>query len=215
MTSQDSPGGTRGGIMELLKRSGGLTANELGDRLGVTAMAARQHLAVLTAEGLVESSPRRDGVGRPSSIFRLTEKGHETFPRLYDEFLLLVLRGLKELQGAEGLERLLDWRTELYDRELGDKLRQYPPRERVHRFFDVITETGHMAELHESGDDSGEITIVEHNCPIARVSREFPEICSKELVIFERVLGLPVARDRCMAHGANECRYRILLRQPN
>lgn len=199
---------TRTGILELLKLSGGMTASDLGKELGVSAMAARQHLAVLEAEGLVESSPRRSGVGRPTSVYRLTEKGQETFPRLYDAFLMLVLKAVKDLYGRTGLQAIWDWRTEYTDRMHGPQLRQLPPAERVRALARLQEETGHMVELEERAD---EMIIVEHNCPIARVSREFPEICHNELLLLQRLIDLPLTRDACMAEGANVCRYRIKL----
>ncbi|MEW5933399.1 MAG: helix-turn-helix domain-containing protein [Bacillota bacterium] len=200
--------GTRASILGLLKRSGGMTASDLGRELGISPMAARQHLAVLEAEGLVESSLRRSGVGRPSSVYRLSEKGQETFPRLYDAFLILVLKAVKDLYGRTGLQAIWDWRTEYTDRLHGPDLRQLPPRERVKALAGLQEQTGHMVEIHEGED---EMVIVEHNCPIARVSREFPEICQGELTLLRRLLDLPITRDTCMAEGADVCRYRVTL----
>jgi len=203
--------GTRASILELLKRSGGMTASDLGRQLGISPMAARQHLAVLEAEGLVESSLRRSSVGRPSSVYRLSEKGQETFPRLYDAFLILVLKAVKDLYGRNGLQAIWDWRTEYADRLHGPDLRRLPPRERVKALADLQEQTGHMVEI-EEGED--EVVIIEHNCPIARVSREFPEICQNELTLLHRLLDLPITRDACMAEGADVCRYRIALPRP-
>lgn len=200
--------GTRATILELLKRSGEMTAADLGRDLGVSTMAARQHLAVLEAENLVETSLRRSGVGRPTSVYRLTEKGQETFPRLYDEFLLLVLRAVAELHGHEGIQAIMQWRAEQTDRMYGERLRRLPPRERVLALFDLLEETGHMPEL---SDTASEIVIVEHNCPIARVSREFPDICVSELSLIRRLVDLPATRDTCMAEGAVVCRYHFIL----
>jgi len=205
------PTGTRASILGFLKRSGGMTAADLARELGVSPMAARQHLAVLEAEGLVEASLRRSGVGRPSSVYRLTEKGQETFPRLYDAFLILVLKAVRERYGEEGLQAIWEWRTEYTDRLHGPELRRLPPRERVRALADLQEQTGHMVEVFEGAD---EIVIVEHNCPIARVSREFPQICQNELTLLQRLIDLPIVRDACMAEGADVCRYRIKVPPP-
>ncbi|MDI7250635.1 MAG: ArsR family transcriptional regulator [Bacillota bacterium] len=202
------PSGTRASILELLKRSGEMTASELGRRLGVSPIAARQHLAVLEAEGLVEANLRRRAVGRPSSAYRLTEKGQETFPRLYDAALLLVLQAVRDLHGEGGLQAIWEWRAEHADRLYGPQMRQLPPRERVNALARLQEETGHMVDLEDLGE---EVTLVEHTCPIARVSREFPDICRNELVLMQRLLDLAVLREACIAEGARECRYRIKL----
>lgn len=198
--------GTRGSILELLKRSGGMTVAELGRALGISSMAARQHLVVLEAEGLVQSELRRKGVGRPGAHYRLTEKGQEIFPRLYDAFLITMLKAELEVHGPEGLDRLLHWRTEFADREHGPALRRLPPRERAHALSRLQEESGHMVEVH---DAPGSVLVVEHNCPIARVSREFPQICRHEITMLQRLIDLPLVREACMAEGADVCRYRI------
>jgi predicted ArsR family transcriptional regulator len=52
-------------------------------------------------------------------------------------------------------------------------------------------------------------SIPEFNCPIARVSPKFPEICQSELTLLRRLVDLPITRDACMAGGADVCRYLI------
>lgn len=198
--------GTRGTILELLKRSGGMTPGEIASSLGVSTMAAHQHLTVLEGEGLVQSEPRRKGVGRPSHFYRLTEKGQETFPRLYDTFLILILQAVREVHGEEGLEELLRWRTEFTDREYGPRLRSLPPRERAHALSRLQEGSGHMVEIEDLPD---RVVITEHNCPIARVSRQFPEICRHEVAMLNRLVALPVTRVACMAEGAHVCCYHI------
>lgn len=202
----DPRAGTRAGILETLKRTGDLTATELAGKLKVTTMAARQHLSVLEAEGLVESSLRRSGVGRPSGIYRLTEKGHETFPRFYDEFLLAILKSVKDLQGEAGIDALLRQRADSMISAYGPQLRRLPPRERLAALFEMLVHSGHLPEVE---DKPGEVVITEYNCPIARVSREYPEICRSEIRLMEGLVDLPVSRDVCQAERGGFCRYRF------
>ena len=202
----DTRAGTRTGILETLKRAPELTAAELAERLNVTAMAARQHLAVLEAEGLVAMGLRRSGVGRTSGVYRLTDKGHETFPRFYDEFSLSILRCIRELQGEAGLRAVLERRAEEIDRSEGAYLRRLPPRERLRALLDILARSGHLPELEET---PREVIITEYNCPIAKVSREFPEVCRSELRLMERLTGMPVRRDACLAERGRFCRYRF------
>ncbi len=200
--------GTRAGILETLKRTGDLTASQLAEQLNVTAMAARQHLAVLEAEGLVETSLRRSGVGRPSGVYRLTEKGHETFPRFYDDLVLSILKSVKALQGPAGLRIILERRADDISQAYGPQLRRLPPRDRLQALFEVLVKTGHLPEFEEGAE---QVVITEYNCPIARVSREFPEICRSELRLMENLVDLPVKRDSCMAEKGPFCRYRFTI----
>ncbi|MEX2314372.1 MAG: winged helix-turn-helix transcriptional regulator, partial [Thermomicrobiales bacterium] len=46
-------GKTRGGILNVLKRTDGQTADQLAERLGITSMAVRKHLTALEREGMI------------------------------------------------------------------------------------------------------------------------------------------------------------------
>ena len=61
-----------GRLLLLLKNRGPQTAGQLGKALRVTGEAARQQLEKLAAEGLVEATPSRAGVGRPSKTWSIT-----------------------------------------------------------------------------------------------------------------------------------------------
>ena len=65
------------GVLFQLKTRGPQTAAQVGRRLGVTAMAVRQHLYRLKVEGLVEFSDERRKVGRPARVWRLTSAAAE------------------------------------------------------------------------------------------------------------------------------------------
>ena len=60
-------------ILHLLKTRGPQGSPELAQRLGVTAMAVRQHLGGLAGDGLVDYRDEASGVGRPRRIWELTK----------------------------------------------------------------------------------------------------------------------------------------------
>src|SRR3546814_20635446 len=55
-------------------------AASLARRLGVSAMAVRQHLYDLEAEGLVTHEAEARPVGRPAKLWRLTPAADRFFP---------------------------------------------------------------------------------------------------------------------------------------
>ena len=61
----DSRERARDRVLFQLKTKGPQTAARLAQRLKITAMAVRQHLAALAEEGLVEWEDERRPVGRP------------------------------------------------------------------------------------------------------------------------------------------------------
>src|SRR5260221_13266083 len=66
-------------LLDLVKRQGPVTADDLAARLGVTAMAVRQHLYGLVEDGLVTHVEEARGVGRPVKLWRATSAANAQF----------------------------------------------------------------------------------------------------------------------------------------
>ncbi|HUH06261.1 MAG TPA: ArsR family transcriptional regulator, partial [Egibacteraceae bacterium] len=76
----DLLGGTRADIADLL-RSSPRSVAELAVALELSEAAIRRHLQVLERNGLVTAQTvRRDGPGRPSAYYALTDKAMRLFP---------------------------------------------------------------------------------------------------------------------------------------
>ena len=84
--------------------------NEIADRVGLKAITVRHHLSSLTQAGLVEPLPeRRGGVGRPTTIYRITgENVRVSFPHR-DYFLLnqMIIGGLPSILGSAATKDVL------------------------------------------------------------------------------------------------------------
>src|SRR5690349_17733408 len=94
-------------LLVLLKTRGPQTAADLGAALAITGEAARQQLARLAADGLVEATAEAHGVGRPAQVWDLTEKGNARFPDAHAELTVQLLRAVRSELGEEALDRLL------------------------------------------------------------------------------------------------------------
>ena len=84
--------------------------NEIADRVGLKPITVRHHLSSLTQAGLVEQlSERKGGVGRPTTIYRITgDNVRVSFPHR-DYFLLnqIIVGGLPDILGAEATKEVL------------------------------------------------------------------------------------------------------------
>ena len=98
---------TRRAITKLLKTEGPIDSAQLALRLGLTAMAVRQHLYALQREGLVTSEDRPVPIGRPAKFWRLTREADRLFPEAYAELSVALIDSVKDAFGEEGLERVL------------------------------------------------------------------------------------------------------------
>src|SRR5882724_4205809 len=117
------PSNTREQILELLQRSGsGLTADALAQKLGISAVAVRKHLAALARDNFVMTELERRPMGRPTYLYRPTATAQELAAELatrvqgatLPERLLQVAQVLEEqgympeiMQLQEGRERYL------------------------------------------------------------------------------------------------------------
>ena len=197
-------------VLLQLKTRGAQTAAQLGRRLEVTPMAARQHLAVLEEEGLVVWEDERRGVGRPARVWRLTPLAAERFPDSHADLTVDLLASMREVFGDEGVDRLLATRMrrqlEVYRQRLPG--RSTPLAKRVAGLAAIRRDEGYMAEWRREGDG---FLLIENHCPICAAAAACQGLCRDELALFRRVLGRDVHVDRIehMLEGARRCAYRI------
>src|SRR5678816_3715157 len=201
---------TRRAITKLLKTEGPIDSAQLAERLGLTAMAVRQHLYVLQREGLVTAEERPVPIGRPAKFWRLTREADHLFPEAYAELSVALIDSVKDAFGEEGLERVL---TSRCARQRMDYTKRIPPRASLERklkeLAKVRTEEGYMAEVRsESG---GSYLLVENHCPICAAANACQGFCSTELDLFRSVLGPGVTIERAehIIKGDHRCVYKI------
>ena len=204
------PGGSRRALLDRLKRAGPQAARELAAHLGVTAMAARQHLYGLEAEGMVAAERQPRPRGRPVKLWRLTEAAAPFFPDGHAELTLGLLDAMTEAFGARGLGKLIAARSEAQRAAYGARIRpRWPLKRRVEALARIRAEEGYMAEVRGAG--RGVYLLVENHCPICAAARACRGLCQREIELFQEVLGPDVKVERLdhLLSGARRCSYRI------
>ena len=98
---------TRRQILDHLHSAHRGTVKQLAGPLGLTPTGVRQHLAVLEREGLVSADCDRGHVGRPAFVYRLTEAGEALYPKPYDVLVNMLMEEIRQVAGAEVLQRIL------------------------------------------------------------------------------------------------------------
>lgn len=206
MTAGATPGSVRGDtrsrILVLLRRHGRRTAPELAAQLSLSPVGVRRHLTTLERDGLVEATVEKPSRGRPAAVYRLSDAGHETFPRRYDELARQALEFLGADEGAR-LREFLAWRNDRLASRLGERVEGATPAERATALADALTEQGYMAEVEDSPD--GGLRLCQHNCTVEHIATEHPGICASETELFERLLGTAVTREATIVNGAVRC----------
>ena len=201
---------TRRTITKLLKTEGPIDSARLAERLGLTAMAVRQHLYALQREGLVTAEERPVPIGRPAKFWRLTREADRLFPEAYAELSVALIDSVKDAFGPEGLERVLTSRCARQRMDYGKRIKSGDSLEqRLFELARVRTEEGYMAEVKREGD--GSFLLVENHCPICAAANACQGFCSTELDLFRSVLGPDVTVDRAehILSGDQRCVYRV------
>jgi predicted ArsR family transcriptional regulator len=203
----------RGGsdkLLYLLKSRGPLGAGELARRLGITAVGARQHLAKLSARGLVAGEDRAGGVGRPKRIWALTAAGHARFPDTHAELTAGLIAGIRRAFGAGGLDRVIRERQAETLAVYRGALRRHAKLGALARALAKLrTQEGYMAEVEAQAD--GSFLLIENHCPICIAAKTCQGFCRSEAELFRAAFGRGVAveRQEHLLSGGRRCVYRI------
>lgn len=198
--------GLRGQVLIELKKTQPVTAKELGDRFSVSANAVRRHLKELEAEGLVAVGREQHGVGAPSFVYRLTDRGEALFPTGYRDTLSAMLDHVAERDGRQAVVEMFEARYRQLAARLKAELAAAPESERLAIVSRVLTDAGYMAEWSEA---DGVFRLSEHNCAMRAIVERYPEICAVEERFLKEVLRAQVEREAHIAHGCNSCEYAI------
>lgn len=196
-------------LLAILKMRGPQTAKTLAEHLGMTAEGARQHLARLSADGLVAHTDEREEVGRPKRYWRLSEAGNARFPDSHAQLTLELLASVRAEFGKAGLDRLMTRRERGTLASYRRRMRGCANvRARIRRLAEIRGEEGYMAEWRKAGDG---FLFVENHCPVCAAAAECQGLCRSELEIFREVLGprVRVEREDHILAGARRCAYRI------
>ncbi|NQV44807.1 MAG: transcriptional regulator [Rhodospirillales bacterium] len=204
----------RRAIIEILKIEGPLTAQAISTRLGVTAMAVRQHLYELAEQGIVGFDERGQGAGRPSKYWKLTSAADKFFPDGHAELAVGLIHLVRAAFGEEGIQQLVDVRTKTQQKAYSRVLEKCESvKDRLDALASIRTAEGYMAEIAQGPDD--DFMFLERHCPVCSAAQACSGLCASELDVFQRVLGSDVQVERTdhILAGARRCAYRIHLVQ--
>src|SRR5689334_3895340 len=94
-------------ILNTLKRTRGLSVNQLVERMKMSYMGIKQHCLTLERDGYLDTWRRPQKMGRPEMVYRLTRRTHDLFPCDSNEMTLELLKSVAEIYGPNAPEKLL------------------------------------------------------------------------------------------------------------
>ena len=160
---------TRREILLRIKRDGGSTISEIAKHLSISDEGARQHLILLERQGWVSRRPQHSGdgkSGRPASVYEISPRGEEFFPKRYDELAIALLDVVRELHGAEAVQAALGRVADAWVRAWEPKLRGKTLDERLELLKNYYLEDDPFISI----ERNGHVALVERNCPFTNVA---------------------------------------------
>ncbi|WP_112182103.1 helix-turn-helix transcriptional regulator [Paraliobacillus zengyii] len=199
---------TKDKILDLLKKKVKLTVGELTQHLNITDMAVRKHLSVMEKDGLIFSEEAKKPIGRPMLLYYLSEKGELLFPKNYEGLSVEFLNDISDLYGNESIEQLFKKREQRLTKEYATRIGNKSASERLNEIVQIQNEKGYMADSSQLDENTYEI--IEYNCPIMAVAKEFKTACQCETTMFKNVLKTEnVKRTSCKTEGNNHCKFTV------
>jgi predicted ArsR family transcriptional regulator len=193
-------------ILNSLKRSKGLSVNELVAKMGMSYMGIKQHCLTLQRDGYLDTWRRPQKMGRPEMVYRLTRRTHDLFTADSNKLTLELLKSVQEIYGANAAEKLLYNVFARKTAELKAKLKGETVAERAKSLAKVRDNEGYMAQfLHDS--KHGGPQILECHSPIMNLVDQYPIVGRLEQDMFEAALGTRVRREETRSSGLYECAF--------
>ncbi|MBI3896965.1 MAG: ArsR family transcriptional regulator [Gammaproteobacteria bacterium] len=213
-TDTETVGGARQAVLAYLKQAGGGLVSDIAEHLQMSYEGARQHLAQLEKERLVERRlirPARAVAGRPTARYVLSASGDHLFPKNYDGLTVELIDTVTEQLGVPVLKQVLGALTEKRVRTWAPRLEGRSLKERV----------ALLREIYGDGDpymsvevDRDGIRLIERNCPFFNVASQRPALCSVTVSTLQRLLGVKVVREERFQAGDGRCVFRVLADEP-
>ena len=197
-------------ILYLLKTRGELTAKTLAEQLDMTSMGARQHLLSLQKQELVESFHKAEKVGRPSQYWQLASAAYARFPDSHSQLTMVMLDGVKQLFGEQGLEQLIQHRESAMQQDYLQRLADKPQLvDKLQELVNIRNQEGYMASCEL--DPAGFYWFYENHCPICDAASQCQNFCRSELKLFQDCFAelAEVERQEHILDGARRCSYKV------
>ncbi len=200
-------------ILYILKTRGPQTAQTLAQELDMTSMGARQHLQILSDQGLVSTFDKSEKRGRPARFWQLTAKANERFPDRHNDLTLHMIDAVKKVFGEQGMEKLIAEREKQALSLYRERLKACETVEqKALKLAQVRSDEGYMATVEVTPDG---VWLFENHCPICEAASSCQNFCRSELEVFSQVLGdeVEVQRKEHIVSGARRCAYWLTVKK--
>jgi DeoR family suf operon transcriptional repressor len=195
-------------LEQLLENRNGLSVEALATALDISRTAVQQHFIVLESEGYIKKSNQSKTAGRPVTLYVITHKGINYFPKQYAWFSDLILSELQQEMSPESFKQFM----QRLGVKLADSLRgQFAGKnldDRMDELLLIMTDLGFQVKT-EAEPETDRPIIQANNCIYHDLAQKHHEICEFDLALMSSLLGKNVRQLSCMAKGDCACSFRV------
>src|SRR5947209_4725097 len=142
-------------ILNSLKRSKGMSVNEMVRKMKMSYMGIKQHCLTLQRDGYLDTWRRPQKMGRPEMVYRLTPRTHELFQSDSNQFTLDLLKAMQEIHGPNAPEKLLYNVFEKRTAALKSKVKGDTIADRAKALARIRDNDGYMAQFTTEEKEGG------------------------------------------------------------
>jgi predicted ArsR family transcriptional regulator len=196
---------SRGRIVTLL-RTGGLTADDIAARLGLTRSAVRMQISAMERDAVVRKAGKRPGTTRPFHVYELTPDVEQLLSKAYLPLLTQLVDVFAEALPARQVEKLLRRTGKRLAQQLCGKKRPAGGlRARVTAASQLLND--HLGAL-TSVESNGTIVIRGAGCPLAALTGKHPGVCLAMESLVSEIVGAAV-RECCDRDQRPRCCFTV------
>ncbi len=193
-------------ILNTLKRTRGLSVNQLVARMHMSYMGIKQHCLTLERDGYLDTWRRPQKMGRPEMVYRLTRRSHGLFQADSNAFTLELLQSIEEIHGPSAPDKLFYNMFERKTEQLREKVKGETVEQRARALAALRDEEGYMSQFVNEPNEGG-TQILECHSPIMNLVEKYKSIGKLEQDMFEKLLGVPVRREETWTSGLFEAAF--------
>lgn len=193
-------------LMDLVRRQGPISVEDLADHMNVTPTAVRVRLTRLVESGLVERVQESVGRGRPKFLYRASTLAQKKLGQNYADLALIlwdeVVKSVDDTKiRRELFTRITDRLAESYSAQM----RGEEWSSRLVQLGGLLHERGVETEI--SSDDNGLTVLKQLSCPYYELAEVDRDICALERRMFEKVVGHGLTLSHCRLDGDRSCDF--------
>lgn len=198
-------------LLDLLRRHGPLTIDDLTKKLSVTATAVRARLSRLLGEHMVERHVESGGRGRPKHAYQITALAHRQLGQNYSDLAMILWDEIMHSVPDAKLRRVLfsriaDRLAQIYSAQLKTDPDQL--ERRMRELESALAQQGIEAEV--ARDQTRGLPILrQHSCPYYALAETDRAICAMERKMLEKVLGQGLRLSQCRFDGHHFCDFEL------